>query len=763
LAELGEAMPFRFAVPFIGIIYCIGFYGFSQVCHVGSACGAEGPVLNFLNNALRAFALFFSLAEPGGEALNNWWLMVARWIAPCITFFALFRIFFDRFEAWRKLRRLFGLKGHSIIVGFGDEARSVLQADSPTVIVDRKPATLNGIKPNKSLYTLLGDGRDVKTLNRAALRHAKYLLITGGSDTENLEMLSTVNTLRKDSKGELKIAIRLNNAALADQLNREDQFSHPSSTLSVHAIHLDKLAARKFLSDYPISDDADLRMQDSAHLVIVGWSGFSAAVIEQWVRLSPYKSLGVAHISLFCTHIEDVKAALHNNKPALMDRSLVEIDFYALDSGTQIPSDRQIMKLNDVTAIVVTHDKDETCAVAAMALRKKTQSLSFWKAPIYVRLKKSTELETMFQQKFTTEFDPARTIITVGQVHSSLNFDALFGKRDEVAKAFHDAYLKDKIGHTPSNSRTDQDWSQLSQTYRRSNYAAADHAPLKLLSSGFMPMARSQVPHGDWSIASDAKSVEIQAKLVHRVWEIDRRLEGWRFGKVRDDEQLIHPELKPYEQLSESFKNMDRVQVQLLARLMKDGDQAVNVLPDVVISTLGHNQISGNEEAEVARKAIEKFHALIPMLKNSFVSVATPLAPGSDTIIAGSIVKELVANHIPFRLLLLQALPWAVVRDECTLQSGGNAAMIETARAKVLEACGSSLRVIHLEPEGLSLADWQQRPALRIAAYRKANAWMASRSQHVIYYLRDKQKVKPGGTAECIAKMSGAQIKLHRL
>ena len=49
------------------------------------------------------------------------------------------------------------------------------------------------------------------------------------------------------------------------------------------------------------------------------------------------------------------------------------------------------------------------------------------------------------------------------------------------------------------------------------------------------------------------------AKNVHENWAIGRISEGWSYGEARDDAKKTTPCLVPYEQLSESEKEYDRV------------------------------------------------------------------------------------------------------------------------------------------------------------------------------------------------------------
>ena len=58
--------------------------------------------------------------------------------------------------------------------------------------------------------------------------------------------------------------------------------------------------------------------------------------------------------------------------------------------------------------------------------------------------------------------------------------------------------------------------------------------------------------------ANLAALVERLATHVHDLW-IDRRTrDGWTYGPARNDERREHPGLVPYEQLTESERDVDR-------------------------------------------------------------------------------------------------------------------------------------------------------------------------------------------------------------
>lgn len=52
---------------------------------------------------------------------------------------------------------------------------------------------------------------------------------------------------------------------------------------------------------------------------------------------------------------------------------------------------------------------------------------------------------------------------------------------------------------------------------------------------------------------------ELLAKNAHENWARQRMDDGWKYGPKRDDARKEHPSLIPYEDLSESEKEYDRL------------------------------------------------------------------------------------------------------------------------------------------------------------------------------------------------------------
>jgi len=55
--------------------------------------------------------------------------------------------------------------------------------------------------------------------------------------------------------------------------------------------------------------------------------------------------------------------------------------------------------------------------------------------------------------------------------------------------------------------------------------------------------------------------LESLARNAHEIWAQQRLRDGWTYGAHRDDVRRTHPSLVPYENLSESEKEYDRIMV----------------------------------------------------------------------------------------------------------------------------------------------------------------------------------------------------------
>jgi serine phosphatase RsbU (regulator of sigma subunit) len=166
----------------------------------------------------------------------------------------------------------------------------------------------------------------------------------------------------------------------------------------------------------------------------------------------------------------------------------------------------------------------------------------------------------------------------------------------KLAKAIHSRYLQEMRKQKSEQKKSlfafgffnpgvskGQDLSEfddLPEDIKYSNLDNAYHIPTKLLSAGYKIRL---VEKGFKSVALHLSTEEIEtmARVEHIRWCWNKILNGWIYGKIKDDRKKTHPSIIPYEDLSESEKEKDRELVRLIPALLQDIDfEVCPVNPD---------------------------------------------------------------------------------------------------------------------------------------------------------------------------------------
>jgi len=108
----------------------------------------------------------------------------------------------------------------------------------------------------------------------------------------------------------------------------------------------------------------------------------------------------------------------------------------------------------------------------------------------------------------------------------------------------------------------DKPYAELLETDKEDNRAAARRIPavLSLVGLGLRKGkdgAPAAVPRDDLRAQLD-QNIERLAEAEHDGWMAQRRCNGWRWAKTRNDPLRLHPAVLPYAELTEREKRKDR-------------------------------------------------------------------------------------------------------------------------------------------------------------------------------------------------------------
>jgi len=145
----------------------------------------------------------------------------------------------------------------------------------------------------------------------------------------------------------------------------------------------------------------------------------------------------------------------------------------------------------------------------------------------------------------------------------------------KIARIIHSRYLHE-VKKQGQASVTGQgvmvrEFEDLAVEIQHSNIDNAAHIPTKLLSIGYRirPVKKG---FKALTLHLDEEEIETMARVEHLRWSWEKRLNGWTYGKVKDERNRIHPDLIPYEELGEAEKEKDRELVRLIPGILRDID-----------------------------------------------------------------------------------------------------------------------------------------------------------------------------------------------
>jgi hypothetical protein len=145
---------------------------------------------------------------------------------------------------------------------------------------------------------------------------------------------------------------------------------------------------------------------------------------------------------------------------------------------------------------------------------------------------------------------------------------------DVAEREYHEAYRR----FGPTSGDANKPWADLKEEYRISNRRAVMHIYAKLFEAGF-DLRTWMGGHDVWrelpTMAPDERLYRNDqerdrlAELEHRRWISDRRLSGWRYGPERDNARKLHPDIKPFDELTPEVQGYDRQFIEVLDKLLK--------------------------------------------------------------------------------------------------------------------------------------------------------------------------------------------------
>jgi hypothetical protein len=415
---------------------------------------------------------------------------------------------------------------------------------------------------SRGIPLLVGDATDRLVLTKAGSLRARYLIATCGDDGSNGEVALLVQAESSKRQREIECFVHISDDRLCALLEEAALLATTNEMTHIEYFNVYRIGPRALLNAHGLTVAA----QGPPHFLVMGTGNFGVSLVVEAARrwhLEP-DTTGPMQITLVAADAQLQIEALHARYPAMAKSCRLVASPGDLSDPDCPPLQLPVASgpAEGETVAFICLEDDAAGLRAAIRARRGLSG----HVPVVVcttnRASSVTELLSEAGSNLLPNVWSFEVLDWVCTPESLLN-----GTSETMAQAFHAGYVNAEMakGSDPS-SPSMQPWETLAETFRRSNRNLAfDIGPkLRKVNCAIETMA-------DWDapvFVFDDGEVDLLSQLEHDRWSDDRKRDGWTYGAVRDNERKRHPDLVPWEQLTDETKEKDRDAVRLIPWLL---------------------------------------------------------------------------------------------------------------------------------------------------------------------------------------------------
>jgi len=355
----------------------------------------------------------------------------------------------------------------------------------------------------------------------------------------------------------------------------EDYFE--AETLSrLRLFNESELIARRIFSEFP--PDANVaETEQRVHVLLVGLSSVGQAIVQQIARMGHYRSGLKPKITIVDRNIETKWSSLTFSLPAVEDWVVVEKIEIDVDHIMPQMLDQWLEDADPISMVYVCRKNEiSNLRIARLLLDRQIKQSRYKDMNIadVVALDPPGGIvlsDFYIYGNHGGHFHLFSLVGVDGNAEGSAVTGGLLTDIDDTwARSIHDAYRAKDLAMIDQNPNhqihpNSRPWEDLPENIRDANRMVADHFEIKMRAVGCRLGAIDEAKE----IELSKDELEVLSIMEHGRWWADRALNGWRFGSTRDDAQKIHPNMVPYDDLSEADKQKDRDSVIEMTKILR--------------------------------------------------------------------------------------------------------------------------------------------------------------------------------------------------
>ena len=580
------------------VVFILGLWGFHA---------ADGPKFDLLPRMGNTISLF--LRDTSSLAKIDpipWQLFLARYLAPFVTLTsavgATVALYIANARRDFRVARARRKVGHVIVCGLGEVGLNVVHnlrdanrgKRDDVVVVD-----IDGDSPNAMVAVRLGatviqgDGRVRSVMHAAGLAGARTVIICAGDDASNVDIALGLRDwlasqgqiyrsrrnnliirrikayfkgLPADSSDRLLVLVELRDEWLLKRLIDHDKDALGDANVEIRLFNTYQSMARLLVRAIP----PPLALSDAEKsMAIIGFGSMGQELTAQLIQ-NAFAPLGrPVRLTIFASDALAAEKKFLPLRARIGDFAIV--DFQNCDLTSNTPDGwnalHDFLRDHDVSAIAVCIPEDKISLYVAVELRAIADALDK-DIPIYFRLGRHASLGRFIGHKEPWK-GHQNDLVPFGAFRAILNVDVLIGETlDKLAKVNHQNY-RDSLSEERRNSEDSaREWHELAEQYKMSDRRAADFLRVRLAQIGLD--LKEEASAADTPFALSPAEIELLARLEHRRWMIERFMQGWRYGLVRDNARRLNPRLIDWSCLPEMERERNRADVAKLPEILSE-------------------------------------------------------------------------------------------------------------------------------------------------------------------------------------------------
>lgn len=429
-------------------------------------------------------------------------------------------------------------------------------------------------------------------LKMCGAKRAMRIIVAHNSDVETWAQAQEIGKLYPD----IEILTHFMDSWLLERVSKAD----PATKLKPFSFVAG--AARQVMLAHPPYLLARRKQLPVQHILIVGFEGLGQAIIREFLVTSVSYNPSKIAVTVIDPNAQKLASEFIARHPGI--KNAIDLSFISGDLTLYSPKIEAFLtnrwKEIPLCAVYIALSDDEHPLVSAVAIKDRAERENWFDAPIFVNGRNGTGLQELrhgsgyyglldseekSQKHPQNECVGALKLVPFGSWGKGMDGTALLSSDyDLLAKTFHKTYLVTQQ-QTSQISSIEHNWDYLEEEYRVSNRRVAAHMRSTLDAAGFdlnywlekgdangYPFDSTTFPEKiDVFDLEDPRELERLAKLQHDRWMLDRLLNGWCLGEVRNNNRRQHNNLIEYEKLDEKVKEQDRAMIQQIANIVDGG------------------------------------------------------------------------------------------------------------------------------------------------------------------------------------------------